>query len=601
LASTSICFDLSVFELFAPLSWGGRVILVRDALELPSLEAAQEVRLINTVPSAIAELIELQALPSSVRTVNLAGEVLKGALVERVYRRETIERVFNLYGPSEDTTYSTWARIERRGAEPTIGWPVSDTGAYVLDRRQRPVAIGVVGELYLGGAGLARGYLDRPRRTAESFLPDPFRGDAGGRMYRTGDRARRLSDGTLEFLGRLDHQVKVRGFRIELGEIEAVLSRSPSVRECAVLVREESSGDLQLVAYLAAAPESAADAQELRRLVEEKLPGYMVPSAFVFLDALPLTPNRKVDRSALARLGLPRPDQRAADLQQTPAEPRDALELRLTRIWEELLGIEPVGIRSDFFRLGGHSLLAVRLIARIRRHFGRDLPLTVLFQNSTVERLAGILRQQPGEMRRGALVAIQPQGSRPPFFCVHPVGGDVVCYGELARRLGPDQPFYGLQVPDREGELFLTSIEEMAEHYVEALREVEPQGPYRLGGWSMGGLVAYEMARRLAARDQRVERLVLIDSRTPAADRDGVAEVDERTLALLFARDLGDLFGVSLMVSTEELQALETAEEVLGFLYEKMQTARIVPSDLELSQIVRLFAMFQTNHQAMMR
>ncbi|MCP4657346.1 MAG: AMP-binding protein, partial [bacterium] len=368
----------------APLCWGGRVILARDALELPSLQAAQEVRLINTVPSAIAELIELEALPSSVRTVNLAGEVLKGALVERVYRQQTIGRVLNLYGPSEDTTYSTWARIDRRGGEPTIGWPVSGTGAYVLDRRQRPVAIGVVGELYLGGAGLARGYLDRPRQTAESFVPDPFRGEAGARLYRTGDLARRLADGRLEFLGRIDHQVKVRGFRIELGEIEAILSRSPSVRECAVLVREARPRDLELVAYVATAPDSAAQPRELRDFLQERLPDYMVPSAFVLLDALPLTPNRKVDRAALARRS---PDPNVPDHEATGVAPRDALELELTRIWEELLGIQPVGIRSNFFHLGGHSLLAVRLMARIRHQFGRDLPLATLFQNSTVERM----------------------------------------------------------------------------------------------------------------------------------------------------------------------------------------------------------------------
>ncbi|MCP4657009.1 MAG: amino acid adenylation domain-containing protein, partial [bacterium] len=599
LASTSICFDLSVFELFAPLSWGGRVILVRDALELPSLEAGQEVRLINTVPSAIAELIELQALPSSVRTVNLAGEVLKGALVERIYRQPTIERVLNLYGPSEDTTYSSWALIDREGGEPTIGWPVSDTGAYVLDRRQRPVAIGLVGELYLGGAGLARGYLDRPRRTAESFVPNPFRGD-GTRLYRTGDRARRLGDGTLEFLGRLDHQIKMRGFRIELGEIEAMLSRSPSVRECAVLVREASSGDPRLVAYVAAAPESAATPRELRALLREKLPDYMVPSAFVVLDALPLTPNRKVDRTALARLS-PEPDRVAADLEGAVVAPRDLLELQLTRIWEELLGVEAVGIRANFFDLGGHSLLAVRLMARIRRRFGSDLPLATLFHNGTVERLAAVLRRQAGVIRRRALVAIRPEGSRPPVFCVHPVGGDVLCYGDLARHLGPEQPFYGLQVPDREGELFLSTIEEMAEHYVEAIREVQPEGPYRLGGWSMGGLVALEMAHRLMQQGQGVERLVLIDAAAPAAADGGASELDDARLALLFARDVGGLLGASLPVSSEDLETLATAEEGLAFLYEKMQRSGMLPPDFELAQIRRLFATFRINRRAMER
>ncbi|MCP4658832.1 MAG: non-ribosomal peptide synthetase, partial [bacterium] len=284
-----------------------------------------------------------------------------------------------------------------------------------------------------------------------------------------------------------------------------------------------------------------------------------------------------------------------------PLAPRDALELQLTRIWEELLGIQPVGIQSDFFLLGGHSLLAVRLMARIRHQFGRDLPLATLFQHSTVERLAAVLRQQPGEMRRRALVAIRPQGSRPPFFCVHPVGGDVLCYSDLARRLGPEQPFYGLQLPDREGELFLTTIGEMAEHYLEAIREVQPEGPYRLGGWSMGGLVAFEMARRLAEQNQRVERLVLIDSMAPVADRGKASDTGDAALALSFARDLAGVFGVPVPVSSADIEALNTAEEVLSLLHEKMQAARLVPPDLELSQVVRLFETFRINVRAMER
>ncbi|MCP4657072.1 MAG: AMP-binding protein, partial [bacterium] len=250
-----------------------------------------EVRLINTVPSAMTELVRLEAVPSSVDTVNLAGEVLKGALVDRLYRQPTIRRVFNLYGPSEDTTYSTFARIDRGAGEPTIGRPVAGTRACVLDRRQRPVAHGVVGELALGGAGVVRGYLDRPRRTAESFVPDPFGNESGGRLYRTGDLARALPDGTLEFLGRIDHQVKIRGFRIELGEIEAALVRHPSVRECVVVARDAGRpGPARLVAYAVAEP--PADVRELRAFLQETLPEYMVPAAWVFLETLPLTPNR---------------------------------------------------------------------------------------------------------------------------------------------------------------------------------------------------------------------------------------------------------------------------------------------------------------------
>ncbi|MCP4664653.1 MAG: AMP-binding protein, partial [bacterium] len=300
-------------------AWGGRVILARDALELPALPAAAEVRLVNTVPSAITELVRQEALPPSVRTVNLAGELLKGAVVEGLYRRETIRRVLNLYGPSEDTTYSTYVRVEPHSGEPTIGRPVAGTRAYVADRRLRPVPIGVVGELYLEGAGLARGYFGRPQRTAEGFVPNPFGHEpfrdqperrSAGRLYRTGDLVRRLPDGALEFLGRIDHQVKIRGFRIELGEIEAALGRHPAVGEAVVLAgdRGRPEGDKRLVAFLAPSrrvDERPPDIGEIRGLLKQTLPEYMVPSAFVFLESLPLTPSGKVDRATLSRRALP--------------------------------------------------------------------------------------------------------------------------------------------------------------------------------------------------------------------------------------------------------------------------------------------------------
>ncbi|MCP4657971.1 MAG: non-ribosomal peptide synthetase, partial [bacterium] len=266
-------------------------------------------------------------------------------------RQPTIRRVFNLYGPSEDTTYSTWARIERRAGEPTIGRPVSGTRAYVLDRRRQPVAIGVVGELVLGGAGLARGYLDRPQSTAESFVPDPFDGEPGARLYRTGDLCRLRPDGTLEFLGRIDHQVKVRGFRIELGELEAILGRSPRVRECAVLARERRPGDLHLTAFVVAEAGSRED--ELRAFLKEKLPGYMIPSTFELLEALPSTPSGKVDRRALARRALPERREPAVGT----AVPEDPNEELLAGIWAEVLGRDRVGVHDNFFELGGHSLL----------------------------------------------------------------------------------------------------------------------------------------------------------------------------------------------------------------------------------------------------
>jgi amino acid adenylation domain-containing protein len=386
LACTAVTFDLSVYEIFVTLAWGGAVVLVDDALSLlsgpPELPAGLEITLVNTVPSAIAELLREEALPASVRTVNLAGEALPRSLADRVYARPGTERLYNLYGPSEDTTYSTWALVEPSAQrQPAIGRPVHDTQGYVVDRRLELLPVGVPGELCLAGDGLARGYLGRPELTAERFVPDPFGDRPGGRMYRTGDLARLRADGELEYLGRLDHQVKVRGYRIELGEVESALAGLPGIEGAAVLVREDNPGDRRLVAYLAGSGDTSS--QELRLALLQTLPEPMVPSAFVFLPALPLTAHGKVDRRALSRIAPAAEARPAAEPPSTPAE------VAVAQIWSALLGVEGIGAQDDFFALGGHSLLAARLTAQVQDRLGVELPLRVVFQEPTVARLAG--------------------------------------------------------------------------------------------------------------------------------------------------------------------------------------------------------------------
>ncbi len=387
LASTSISFDLSVFEMFLPLSAGGQIILADNALELPVLPASGEVTLVNTVPSAMAELVRSGGVPDSVKTVNLAGEALKAELVRQVYERTQATQVWNLYGPSEDTTYSTFALVPS-GPDSTvlIGRPIACTRAFVLDARLRPVPVGVTGELYLGGGGLARGYLARPELTAERFIPDPFATEAGGRLYRTGDLVRYLPDGNLEYLGRLDHQVKIRGFRIELGEIETTLGQHPAVRDAVVLAREDTPGDQRIVAYLVPRSEHAPGSEDLRRLLREKLPSFMLPSAFVILDALPMTPNGKVDRKAL-----PPPEQTRPELEESFIEPRNSAEEAIANIWAEVLQIERVGVYDNFFSLGGHSLLATQVVNRVRDVLRVDVPLRVFFEAPTVADFAAAL------------------------------------------------------------------------------------------------------------------------------------------------------------------------------------------------------------------
>lgn len=391
LASTSICFDLSVFELFVPLSWGGQVMLVENALHLPTLAAhPSEVTLVNTVPSAISELVKINGIPASVRVVNLAGEPLQNALVQKIYQQETIQQVFNLYGPSEDTTYSTFTVIPKGCQDsPSIGYPIANTQVYVLNTYLQAMPIGVYGELYIGGDGLARGYFNRPALTAEKFIPNPFSHDSKARLYKTGDLVRYKPDGQLDFLGRIDHQVKMRGFRIELGEIEAVLHQHPSVQEAVVIIREDNPGDKRLVAYIITKTQSFSTTQ-LRHFLKDKLPEYMIPSAFVLLETLPLTPNGKIDRKAL-----PQPEGVRADLETSYVAPQSEMENQIAMILQKVLQVEKVGLDDNFFDLGGNSLLLLQVQSQLGEILNQEVPVVALFQYPTVKTLVHHLEHSP--------------------------------------------------------------------------------------------------------------------------------------------------------------------------------------------------------------
>ena len=397
-AGTSVCFDLSVFEIFAPLGRGGAVILVDNVLDLLDPAKLPGVTLVNTVPSAAAELLRSGAVPDSVRVLNLAGEPLHASLVEAAFRASRVQRVCNLYGPTEDTTYSTWAELLPGAAgKPSIGRPVTASRLFVLDGAGGVAPIGTPGEIHLAGAGLARGYLARPELTAERFLPEPFGGEPGGRLYRTGDLGRRLPDGTVEFLGRLDHQVKLRGFRIEPGEVEAALTSHTAVREALVVVQPDAAGDPRLVAYVAPAE---LDTAGLDAFLRERLPAHLLPGALVPLPALPRTPNGKPDRAAL-----PAPDWQAAAAAGAAA-PRTPHEEILAGIWSGLLGRgrDQIGRHDNFFALGGHSLPAVRLISRLRDVFAVELPLRAVFESPTLGELAARIAAPPA----GAAVPSAP-------------------------------------------------------------------------------------------------------------------------------------------------------------------------------------------------
>jgi amino acid adenylation domain-containing protein len=380
LASTSASFDVSVAEIHHALSHGATLHLVENAMAAVDLAPDAGVTFAAMVPSAAAELLRIGRFPASLRTVVLGGEAVPTAVSDALYEMG-IERVINGYGPTEDTTYSTMWEIPRGAERMRIGRPVAGARAHVLDARLRPAPVGVPGELYMAGVGVARGYLNRPGLTAERFLPDP-NGPPGSRMYRVGDRVRMRADGDLEYFGRLDHQVKVRGYRIEIGEIEAGLRRHPAVGDAVVVVREDEPGDPRIAAYVRPAEGETPAADGLRAHLQDLLPAYMVPSAFVVLDDFPRTPNGKVDRRAL-----PRPDA-AAGTAAAFVPPRDALEETIAEIWREVLGVERVGANDSFFDLGGHSLLLTQVHGKVRERVASDVPLMVLFRFPTVRSLA---------------------------------------------------------------------------------------------------------------------------------------------------------------------------------------------------------------------
>ncbi|HEX6904704.1 MAG TPA: amino acid adenylation domain-containing protein [Thermoanaerobaculia bacterium] len=452
LAATSVCFDISVFEIFAPLAAGGRLLVVPNVLALRNL-AASDLRIVNAVPSPMAELAG-GPFPANLRVVNLGGEPLKPELVERIYAHPQVERVYNLYGPSEDTTYSTVLRVPRGVSAMTIGRPVANTQARVLGRHGELLPAGVPGELFLGGAGVSRGYLGRPEVTAERYVPDPY-GPPGSRMYRTGDRVRVLPDGQLDYLGRLDYQVKLHGVRIELGEIEAVLEGYPLVRQAVAAVRTDDGADARLVAYVVPEGEGGDLPAELAAYLRGILPAAMVPTAWVVLPELPLSSNGKVDRRAL-----PAPFRVA----HAGVAPRNPMEESLTAIFREALGVEELGIHDDFFELGGHSLMAIRAAFRISEAFGAEVPVSALFQAPTVAEMAEWLGSAGRTAAEAPAIPAAPAGLYPLSFAQQGLW--------LIDRLQPGSALYNISIPLRlEGRL---DVAPLGRALAEILRRHEP-------------------------------------------------------------------------------------------------------------------------------
>ena len=563
-----LSFDASVGDLFPAFACGAALVFHPNPGELNGREllrfcAATGANVVDTAAALWKQWAdELAALGDGglggpLEMMMMGGE---GVEMDRVRAWERLcggrVQLVNHYGPTEATVCATiqmaYGPDAPRGAQSLpIGGPLPNVRTYVLDGRLRPQPVGVVGELFIAGAGVTRGYQNRPAQTAEAFLPDPFSGDAGARMYRTGDRARWRADGTLEFLGRADFQVKVRGFRIEPGEIEAALRAQPAVREAVVIAHRMASGDARLAAYVVPAEGAAPTGPELREALKRILPDYMVPAAFVMLDALPLTRNAKVDRRAL-----PVPEW-GADARDYVA-PRDAVELELAGIWQECLGLPRVGVTDEFFALGGSSLLTVRVVDRVEERFGCRVPLSVLLAGGTVEAMAAAVREQRNASGAEAspLVPLRAKGARPPLFCLHPAEGGAVSYLNLVRHLPADQPVYGLEDAVVRGEsLNLQPIGELARGYVEAIRAQQPRGPYHLLGWSFGGFVAFEMARQLREMGEEVGLLAVVDVPSPLWMDDVHADDAERLADVV--RSVSAVAGRPVDVDADELRGMD--------------------------------------------
>lgn len=590
----SINFDVAVEEIYTCLL-SGSTLVVRTNEMIADLgtfcRACQDLQLtVLNLPTAYwhrlaHELANSEVdLPDCVRLVIIGGEKVLPEFVKswqaylnRANKSDCLQLI-NSYGPTETTVSATMYRISANTSitgEVPIGRPFPHLQAYILDRYHQPVPIGIPGELYIGGDGLARGYLNRPKLTAEKFIPNPISPQSGDRLYKTGDLVRYLANGNIEYIGRIDKQVKIRGFRIELGEIETVIARHPDIQQVAVIDREDTPGEKKLAAYLV--PENREfKGSKLRSFLAERLPNYMVPSAYVKLDSLPITPSGKIDRRAL-----PAPDFSRSELRETFIAPRNDLESKLASIWQEVLKLDLIGVKDNFFDLGGHSLLAVSLLTQVEKTFKQNIPLATFLTVPTIEGLARAISQEESSTSESLLFEIRAKGSKPPLFLINAMGTGMLAYKLLAKYLDPELPVYGIRaVGMDDNRVPHNRIEQMAEAYIEEMRSVQAEGPYFIAGVCTGGTVAFEMASILSSRGLEVAFLGLIDSTArPILSDDAEDDSAEETLPTFFdryikhnfvLRGLNNLFGVVKDPKLKLKDKLSFTSDMVEQLYKKI-------------------------------
>ena len=524
---SSLSFDIAVEEIFTTLYAGATLVLrpnslpsIREFHELIEREAITVLDLATPFWHEWVMALEESTIPIPPESLRL---VIVGADTTAPERLASWHRIIkgrirwmNTYGPTETTVTATV--YEPKSAVSgddqkvvAIGRPLTNTYVYILDEKLSPVSGGESGILYIGGEGVARGYLNQPDLTKERFIPDPFHPDSDARIYNSGDLVRYRHDGNLEFLGRQDNQIKIRGFRIEIGEVESLLRRQPKVKDAVVMPSKFALEDTRLVAYITVDSDQHIKLDELHAATQKTLPQYMRPVSYTILSSFPCTLNGKVDRNAL-----PKPKISETEENDSLEKPLSDLEFQLKRVWKGVLQLNSVGFEDNFFELGGNSLSAVRLFARIEKVFGRILPLATLFDAPSIRELAKVMRDDGWKAPWQCLVPIKPSGSRTPFFCVHAVGGNVLSLRDLAHKLSTSRPFYALQSQGLNGkDQIPSSVQEMATYYLDEIRTVQENGPYLLGGQSSGGIIAFEMAKILHDRGEKVNLLAMIDSYPP--------------------------------------------------------------------------------------
>ena len=640
LAVTTVSFDIAALELYLPLIVGARIVLasrqdISDGSRILKMIVNNAVTVMQATPTGWQLLLNAGWDSKHRLKILCGGEALSRKLASQLLERSI--SVWNLYGPTESTIWSAIHRVESQKQETfsknfteSIGRPIANTQFYILDSHLQPVPVGIPGQLYIGGHGLALGYFNRPELTASKFVSNPFSNNPEARLYKTGDLARYLHGGNIEFLGRLDYQVKIRGFRIELGEIEAILTQHFSIKQAVVIVKDDSENKFLIAYVVFHQPKQPLTTKELRNFLKQKLPEYMIPAVFVFLEALPLTPNGKVDR-----LSLPTSNFYKRELDDSFVSPSNTIELMLVDIWETVLNTRPISIQENFFEIGGHSLLAISLLSEIRRKFGKSFSPITFFQNPTIEQMADIIRKSTnpfpflisfrilllliklsnylpslknnhfyhqddykkirfkklfqkfnkfdfsplwywnlklnyyrGLLRSfnqttSPLIKIKQSGSKKPIFFVPGVVGTVFYLYHLAHHLDSDRPFYGLQARGLDGESEPYSrVEDMASYYIEAIKEIQPKGPYFLGGHSFGGNIAFEMALQLQRQGLEVALLAIVDKVAPTAENKYADEKWDDTRVLGFLITLIENWSnTKLNISYDYLKTLDPDEQ----------------------------------------